>query len=110
MKHFVALLLFIIMSAVHADELKIELKPGKPVAGEVFQAFFRIYTDSSDEPSINFVPSGLEVVGKSNQGVSTRTVYANGKLTFTREMIYVYDLVSNRVGTATLRDISVQVG
>jgi hypothetical protein len=110
MKKIVALLLLLSLTLAWGDEVKVELKPGKPVAGEVFQAFFRIYTDSSEEPSINFVPSGVEVVGKANQGVSTRTVYANGKLTITREMNFVYDLVSNRVGTASLRDISVQFG
>ena len=110
MKHILALLILIGFSVAWGDEVKVDLKPGKPVVGEVFQAFFRIYTDASEEPSINFVPSGVEVVGKANQGVSTRTVYANGKLTITREMIIVYDLVSNRTGTASLRDISVQLG
>lgn len=110
MKHIFAIILLIGFGLARGDEVKVELKPSKPVTGEVFQALFRIYTDASDEPSINFVPSGVEVVGKANQGVSTRTVYANGKLTISREMIIVYDLVSNRTGTAALRDISVQLG
>lgn len=93
-----------------ADEVKIEFNPGKPVAGEVFQAYFRIFSESEEEPSVNFSPSNLEVVGKSNQGVSTRTVYSNGKLTVTREITVVYDLVSSRPGTGWLRDITVQVG
>lgn len=93
-----------------ADELKVEINPPKPVAGEVFQAYFRIFTDADEEPVINFSPSSLEVVGKSNQGISTRTIYANGKLTVTREMTFVYDLVANRPGFAALRDITVQIG
>jgi hypothetical protein len=101
--------LFIAMQAL-ASEVKIELNPPRPVAGEVFQAYFRIFTDSDEEPSVNFSPGNVEVVGKSNQGVSTRTIYANGKLTVTREMTLVYDLVSAKPGTAYLRDINVQLG
>jgi hypothetical protein len=93
-----------------ADELKIELSPAKPVQGEVFQAYVRIFTDKSDEPNISFSPIGLEVVGKVNQGISTRTIYANGKLSVTRELTFVYDFVANRTGTSYLRDINVQIG
>lgn len=108
---YISLLLLLFMSfPVWANEVKIEINPTKPVAGEVFQAYFRIFTDIDDEPAINFSPSNIEVVGKSNQGVSTRTIYANGKLTVTREMTMVYDLVSAKPGIANLRDISIQVG
>lgn len=105
---FLCLILF--HAVAFADEVKVEFNPPKPVAGEVFQAYFRIFTESEEEPSVNFSPSNLEVVGKSNQGVSTRTVYANGRLTVTREVTVVYDLVSARPGTGWLRDINVQVG
>jgi hypothetical protein len=108
---FVSLLLMLIFSfPLWANEVKIEINPTKPVAGEVFQAYFRIFTDIDDEPAINFSPSNVEVVGKSNQGISTRTIYANGKLTVTREMTFVYDLVSAKPGFANLKDISIQVG
>lgn len=100
----------LLMTQAFADEVKIEINPPKPVMGEVFQAYFRIFTDSSEEPAVNFSPSSLEVVGKSNQGVSTRTIYANGKLTVTREISVVYDLVASRAGTASMRDIVVQLG
>lgn len=103
-------LLLIIMSSAFAQNVKVEINPTKPVAGEVFQAYFRIFTDEDEEPSINFSPSNLEVAGKSNQGVSTRTVYANGRLTVTREITIVYDLVASRAGSAYLRDINVQLG
>ncbi len=93
-----------------ADEVKVELNPTRPVAGEVFQAYFRIFTSDADDPIVNFAPGGVEVVGKSNQGISTRTIYANGKLTVTREITLVYDLVASRPGTSFLRDITVQVG
>jgi hypothetical protein len=108
-----SLLLFIFLflnSLAMANEVKIETNPPRPVAGEVFQAYFRIFTDSDEEPAITFSPSNLEVVGKSNQGVSTRTVYANGKLSVTREMTVVYELVAAKPGNAYMRDINVQLG
>lgn len=105
-----ALIFLFLTTLAFADEVKIELNPTKPVAGEVFQAHFRIFTDSDEEPMVNFSPSGVEVVGKSNQGVSTRTIYANGKLTVTREITLVYELVAAKAGTSWLRDITVQLG
>jgi hypothetical protein len=107
---FLAIIFLFLTSLAFANEVKVEINPTKPVAGEVFQAYFRIFTDADEEPAINFSPSNVEVVGKSNQGVSTRTIYANGKLTVTREMTMVYDLVSAKPGPASLRDITVQLG
>lgn len=110
MKLIILLLILLSSTCALANEVKIELNPKRPVAGEVFQAYFRIFTDSDEDPAINFSPSNVEVVGKSNQGVSTRTVYANGKLTITREVTIVYDLVSSKTGTGYLRDIRIQLG
>jgi hypothetical protein len=107
----ISLILMLMTSlSLWANEVKIEINPKKPVAGEVFQAYFRIFTDIDDEPAINFSPANIEVVGKSNQGISTRTIYANGKLTITREMSVVYDLVAAKPGISYLRDITVQIG
>ncbi len=89
--------------------MKVEVSPSRPVAGEVFQAIFRVFTESEEEPSINFTPFRVEVVGKNNQGIKTSTLYANGKFTSTREMTIVYDLAATSTGTAGLRDITVQV-
>ena len=95
--------------SLFADELKVEINPRRPVAGEVFQAYFRVFTTDSEMPNINFSPENLEVVGKSNQGISTRTIYANGKLTVTRELTIVYDLVAAKAGVSSLRNINVQL-
>ena len=110
MKYLLLLITLIITQAAYADEVKIEILPPKPVMGEPFQAFFRIFTDSSEDPVINFSPVGLEVVGKNNHGTSVRTVYSNGTLTSTREVTYVYDLVASKAGFVTMRDINVDVG
>lgn len=110
MKAIFTLMALIFLGSAFADELKVDIDPPRPVVGETFQAHFRISTDSSDEPNITFNPAGLEVIGRSNQGISTRTIYANGRLTVTREVSIVYDLVASKAGTAFLRDIKVQFG
>lgn len=92
------------------DEVKVEISPQAPVAGEIFQAKFRIFTSSSEDPEISFTSGKTQIMGKSNQGVSTRTVYANGSLTVTREVIIVYDLMTKLLGSGFLRDIKVKVG
>src|SRR5690606_21729376 len=99
MKLLTIILLSLWANLSWSNEVKVELNPKKPVAGEVFQAFFRVFTDSDSDPIINFSPGGVEVVGKANQGISTRTIYANGKLTVTREVTIVYDLVASKPGT-----------
>ena len=93
-----------------SNEVKIEVNPTKPVMGEVFQVFFRIYTDFDGEPQINFTPVKVEVVGKANQGVTTRTIYSNGQLTTTREITVVYELSAGDTGFAGLRDIKIELG
>lgn len=93
-----------------ADEVKIELNPPKPVAGEMFQAVFRIFSDTDSEPVINFSPYRVEVVGKNNYGVKTSTVWINGKFTSSREITIVYELAASAPGNAGLRDITVQAG
>lgn len=110
MKAMFAIVALIFLSSVYADELKVDIDPSRPVVGDVFQAHFRISTDSTEEPNITFSPSGIEVVGKSNQGISTRTVYANGRLSVTREVSIVYDLVAAKPGNAFLRDIKAEFG
>jgi hypothetical protein len=109
MKFAVFLIISFLSYSLFADELKVEINPRRPVAGEVFQAYFRIFTTDSEMPNINFSPENLEVVGKSNQGISTRTIYANGKLTVTRELTIVYDLVAAKAGVSGLRNINVQL-
>lgn len=110
MKLILILIVQLFSLTLLANEVKIEINPSKPVAGETFQAYFRIYTDSNEEPQINFNPYNVEVVGKSNQGVSTRTVYADGKLSVTREMTIVYDLTAPRAGRAGIGYITIELG
>ena len=110
MKTFILLIIALFSWNILADEVKVEVSPQSPVAGAIFQAKFRVFTSSTDDPDISFTSGKVETLGKSNQGVSTRTVYANGSLTVTREVIIVYDLRTNLLGANALRDIKVSVG
>lgn len=109
MKTLLSILLTFFSLISWADSVKIEVNPPKPVAGETFQVLFKIQTESSSEPDILFSPLRMEVVGKNRQGISTRTIYANGKLTISREMIYAYDMVAGKDGIAGLRDIQINL-
>lgn len=102
--------LLLMTASFAADQVKIELNPTKPVAGEMFQAVFRIFSDADEEPVINFSPYRVEVVGKNNYGVKTSTLWVNGKFTTSREITIVYELAAGKDGIAGLRDITVQVG
>jgi hypothetical protein len=110
MKMILLLLSLVLINGVFADEVKVEINPIKPVAGEMFQAVFHIYSDADEEPVINFSPYRLEVVGKNNYGVKTSTTWINGKFSSSRELTIVYDLAANEPGMAGLRDINVQIG
>ena len=93
-----------------ADEVKIELNPPKPIAGEMFQAIFRIFTNEDVEPVIDFSPYKVEVVGKNNYGIKTSTTFMNGKFSTSREITIVYELAASQTGVAGLRDINIQIG
>ena len=110
MKVLILIILILGIQFAHSDDVKIEINPTKPVAGEMFQAIFRVYTDADEEPVINFSSYQIEVVGKNNYGVKTSTVYMNGKFSTSRELTIIYDLSGSRPGVAGLRDITVQVG
>jgi hypothetical protein len=110
MKVLVLSILILGIQFAHSDDVKIEINPTKPVAGEMFQAIFRVYSDADEEPVINFSSYQVEVVGKNNYGVKTSTVYMNGKFSTSRELTIIYDLSGSRPGVAGLRDITVQVG
>ena len=70
MKWLIIFTLLTFLGQANADEMRVEINPPKPVAGETFQAFFRIFTEAEEEPAINFNASGIEVINKTNQGIS----------------------------------------
>jgi len=105
-------LLFIIFSVNSwaQDKLIVTVEPRRPIVNETFNVVFKVSSEEAKNiEEINFKSPGLTIVGQSQQGVSTKTVYANGKLTVTRELTVVYELQANNYGTKFIRDIKARV-
>ena len=49
-------------------------------------------------------------MSQQSRGVSVRTKFVNGKLFTEKEMIYSYELLSDKVGIVWLKDIRVKMG
>lgn len=104
-------LLFVLWPTVllAVGPIDIETNPREPIKGEVFQLLFKCQTENNVAPEITFEPVGFEVLGKQVQGLSTRTVFRQGKYTTTREILVSYDARATRSGTASLRNVSVKI-
>jgi hypothetical protein len=104
-------LLFVLWPTVllAVGPIDIETNPREPIKGEVFQLLFKCQTESNVVPEITFEPVGFEVLGKQVQGLSTRTVFKQGKYTTTREILVSYDARATRSGTASLRNVAVKI-
>ena len=108
MKWLTVILIMFFSFNCWAQSLDVSLSEREPLAGDTFQLIFKITLDQNETPDISFDAGGLEILGKANQGMSLRTVYMNGKLTTTREMTYVYDLVGDRAQTYRISGIRAQ--
>ncbi|MDH4469085.1 MAG: BatD family protein [Bacteriovoracaceae bacterium] len=109
--NFVAIsIFFLFFSSQVFAQVALEFSTERPVAGEGFSVSFKIQTDGSEEPQIEFTPEGIEVQDKSFDGVSTQTTYINGKLSTTRELIITYNMVAQKAGRIALKNIKVKVG
>lgn len=97
-------------SNLYAQMVTTEVSPPEPLLNESFFVTFSVKTSGDTEPYISFTPSGVQVLGKREQGVSIQTVVINGKFTSTKEQNIVYELVADRAGTAYLRNVKVDIG
>lgn len=102
--------LFLVIPALRAEEIEVEVSPPEPLMNESFFVTFKVKTTGNVEPYISFTPSGAVVQGKSEQGVSISTTVINGKFTTSREQSYVYELFADHQGQVTLRNIKVEIG
>jgi hypothetical protein len=104
-------LLFVLWPTVllAVGPIDIETNPREPIKGEIFQLLFKCQTEGNVAPEITFEPVGFEVLGKQVQGLSTRTVFKQGKYTTTREILVSYDARATRSGTASLRNVAVKI-
>jgi len=99
-----------ILPALRAEDVDVEVSPPEPLMNESFFLTFKIKTTGNVEPYISFSPNGATVQGKREQGVSISTTVINGKFTTTREQNYVYELVAERAGQVTIKNIKVEIG
>jgi hypothetical protein len=104
------LILLLFSLNLMAAKLDVRTESSELVVGDSFNVYFSIQSDENEEPNISFDPVGLEVLTRSQSGVSTRTTYINGRVSRTREITYTYELVANKTGTARLRNITVDIG
>lgn len=111
-KFFLLTLIFgftLFTSALQAEVVEVEVSPPEPLMNESFFVTFKVKTTGNVDPYISFTPSGAIVQGKREQGVSISTTVINGKFTTTREQNYVYELIAERQGQVTLRNIKVEI-
>ncbi len=99
-----------VLPALRAEEVDVEVSPPEPLMNESFFLTFKVKTTGNVEPYISFSPIGATVQGKREQGVSISTTVINGKFTTTREQNYVYELVAERAGQVTIKNIKVEIG
>jgi hypothetical protein len=93
----------------YANEVEIIVNPKEPVAGESFNVTFKVSTKKGTDPLISFDPKGVEVLGREESGVSTRTTYINGKLSVERSISITYEMLAQRAGSSFLRNILVEI-
>lgn len=108
-KIFIFLIQMLLSIHVVAQDVVVETNPRNPVVGEVFQILFKCQTTGSAEPDISFRAEGVSILAKQVQGLSTRTIYQNGKLSVSREILVSYDARADKKGLVHLRDVIVTV-
>ncbi len=100
-------LLLLLTNLAFANRVEIVTNPKEPVLGESFNVIFKVISKSATDPIISFDPRGIDVLGKEETGISTRTTYMNGKLSVERSISIVYEMVATKSGTSYLRNIKV---
>ncbi|MBL7665510.1 MAG: BatD family protein [Bacteriovoracaceae bacterium] len=106
---FLLFLSLFFANLVSAQEFEVLVENQEVIMGESFDVTFKIVTESDDEPQITFDPEGLEVLGRSNRGTSIITTNINGRITRSREVTMVYEMVANSKGRVKLSNIKVEL-
>lgn len=105
-----SLLILLFSYSIFAQQVDVEIIPKSPVAGETFKVLFKVKGRDAEIPTISFNPINIEVLGRENQGISTRSTFINGTLTMTREVVIAYEMIAAKPGFARLDDIILTVG
>jgi hypothetical protein len=108
---FVSFFFLLMLSGVAtAEDVQVDLNPPEPLMNESFYVTFHVKVQGDGDPYITFTPSGAQVLGKREQGVSISTVVINGKFTTTKEQNIVYELMAEHAGSGSLRNIKIDIG
>jgi hypothetical protein len=90
-------------------DVSIRVDPATPIIGEVFNFVFTIETEYDGEPYITFEPGKVAVQGKQNLGVLINTTLINGKFSTKRTIKVGYEMIVEKAGNYTIRDIKVDL-
>ena len=110
-KHLFAMLLLSFSCLAFANSVTVEINPSRPVINEEFEVIFKVSTTAGrDEPYISFEPGNAEVRGRRLVGKQSSARLINGKFSTSTVYKYSYQLITDRAGTLTIKDIVVDVG
>ncbi len=98
------------MTHVTQGQVKIKIDPERPVYKEPYEIRFTVEVRGDEEPQIRFSPINIEILSKNQVGSQTQATFINGRAQITKSLTYVYEVVSNRFGSAYLKDIVVESG
>lgn len=109
MKRLLQVLVFMILTcaSAFAQDVIVETNPRNPIKGEPFQILFKCQTSKATDPEITFDAEGFEVLGRQSQGMSTRTIYQNGKIQVFRELMISYEALAPKAGRINLKNVVV---
>ncbi|GAB4012173.1 MAG: hypothetical protein Fur0010_07760 [Bdellovibrio sp.] len=101
--------LFLIINTCWSFEVEVETAPSQPVKGNEFEIVFKVKGEIKESPFISFNPSGFEVIEKSNESVSIKSVIVNGRLKTEKELRVTYRCIGESSGNARVTDIKVDI-
>ena len=105
---YTILFLFFSSQLFARNDLRVEVNPRRPQVNSSYTVTFHVSTPGNEDPAVNFNAVGAEILGQS-KGMSMRTRFINGKLSSEKEISYVYELVSNKVGVARIKNIEATI-
>ena len=97
-----------LLNNLYAFQAEVLTDPPQPVKGTEYDILFKIKGQINETPYISFTPRGTEVIEKSNESVSIKSVLVNGQVKTERELTVIYKAMSDRSGTVKLSDIKVE--
>jgi hypothetical protein len=97
--------------SAYAASVEITFDPVRPVVNESFNIIFNVATGQANqkEPYISFELSRGEVKSKKLAGTTTNATVINGRFQLSKSYRYEYEVIADRSGTLTLKNIEVDV-